>query len=124
MSLFSRTKNVFNKWLSKIMSCIFQPVILAITVIVFINVLDIIILRDMSFYNHNEEGRYPTMKCEENVGLFCIINKPSLAFVAAADTITQGFNLVTSIIKGNFNRIQLIYLNKKYAGCRISAARV
>lgn len=103
LALFEKTKKVFDKWITKILSCIFQPIMVAITVTIFVNVLDAIMLKSATFENHNIEGRYPTMKCGDTIGLFCIINKPGLAFVVAGDTLAQGLNFIKSVLRGNFD---------------------
>lgn len=100
-ALFERTKSIFNRWFDKIISIIFQPVLMIVTIVLYINIIDIIVLKDTGFKNFNFEGRYPSLDCTGSQSFFCIINDTSKIFSVVGGAVADGFTLVKSLVSGD-----------------------
>ncbi len=101
LALFEKTKNIFDKWLSKLISFVFQPVLMLVTLVLYINIVDIFALKNMAFIKHNSEGRFPTVVCGNNVSsydFFCVINDPTKIFKVAANAAVDIFKFIRNMI--------------------------
>lgn len=75
LMFFERTKNVFDNWLEYIADNIFKPVLNFASLVIYVNLMDIVLLRDSFFNNHSSKGRGANLICPDGSSSFvCLIN--------------------------------------------------
>ncbi len=75
LMFFERTKSVFDNWLEYIADNIFKPVLNFASLVIYVNLMDIVLLRDSSFSNHSSKGRGANLVCPDGSSSFvCLIN--------------------------------------------------
>ena len=75
LMFFERTKSAFDNWLEYIMDNIFKPVLNFASLVIYVNLMDIILLKYATFNNHSNKGRGANLVCPEGSSSFvCLIN--------------------------------------------------
>lgn len=78
---YERTKKMVDTWLENIVDMIFKPALNLAMVIVYINLLDMILLKGITFTKHSSKGRGPNVVCNDEVFSFmCFLNSPDPIF--------------------------------------------
>jgi hypothetical protein len=75
LMFFERTKKVFDSWVENIMDVIFKPILNFALTIVYVNIMDIILLKNATFEKHSNIGRGAGLVCPQSASSFiCLIN--------------------------------------------------
>lgn len=75
LMFFERTKTIFDNWLEYIADNIFKPVLNFASLVIYVNLMDIVLLKDSYFNNHSSKGRGANLVCPDGSSSFvCLIN--------------------------------------------------
>lgn len=75
LMFFEKTKGIFDTWLEYMMETIFKPVLNFAFLVIYVNLMDIILLKNVTFNKHGINGRGANILCPENSSSFlCLIN--------------------------------------------------
>lgn len=119
--LFNKTKKIFNNWLNKIIYRVLVVSISLASIVLYIHIIDIVTLQGITFENHNNYGRMPTMNTGKysDLNYFSVINNPTsfftVGFVSIFKAISPAVNLNISELSNNkliiyFFQLGLIYI--------------
>jgi hypothetical protein len=76
---FEKTKTAFSTWLEYLMDTIVKPVMNFSFTMVYMNVMDMILLNNVTFSKHSINGRGANLECPDNSSAFvCLINAAPL----------------------------------------------
>lgn len=89
--LFDRTKKIFNNWLNKIIYRVLIVAISLASIVLYVHITDIITLQGITFENHNNYGRMPTMNTGKysDLNYFGVINNPASFFKVGFTSVFQ-----------------------------------
>ncbi|MDR3078858.1 MAG: type IV secretion system protein [Rickettsiales bacterium] len=74
LMFFERTKTIFNTWLEYLMDTILKPIMNFAFTVMYVNVMDIILLKDVTFSKHSIRGRGVNLECPSDSSSFiCLI---------------------------------------------------
>ena len=110
--LFNRTKKIFNNWLNKIIYRVLIVAISLASIVLYIHIIDIITLQGITFENHNNYGRMPTMNTGKysDLNYFSVINNPSSFFTVGFASVLQAIIPVVKMdVSSLLNNKLIIY---------------
>ncbi len=110
--LFDRTKKIFNNWLNKIIYRVFIVAISLASIVLYVHITDIITLQGITFENHNNYGRMPTMNTGKysDLNYFSVINNPASFFTVGFTSVFQAIAPAVKMdISGLSNNKLIIY---------------
>ena len=89
--LFDRTKKIFNNWLNKIIYRVLIVAVSLASIVLYVHIIDIITLQGITFENHNNYGRMPTMNTGRysDLNYFSVINNPESFFTVGFTSVFQ-----------------------------------
>lgn len=91
LMFFDKTKKIYDNWLQNVVGVIFKPMFNLAFLILYINIMDVMLLSDVTFSNHTEYGRDPTVICsDKSFSFYCVVNK----------NIVEAFDLIGSLFSG------------------------
>ncbi|GHU26188.1 hypothetical protein FACS1894152_0270 [Bacilli bacterium] len=75
LMFFEKTKQYFDNWFEQVMGVVLKPILSFAFTVMYINIMDIILLDDVTFSGHSSLGRGPTMHClEHSTKFLCLLN--------------------------------------------------
>ena len=98
---FEKTKKIYESWYENILGLIFKPMFNLALLIMYLNIMDTFLLKDVTFGDHSNLGRDPAIICPSNsLSFYCIINKNIIGIVDIIKSIldnglvTLGINIL------------------------------
>ena len=101
LMFFEKTKKIYESWYENILGLIFKPMFNLALLIMYLNIMDTFLLKDVTFGDHSNLGRDPSIICPSNsLSFYCIINKNIIGIVDIIKSIldngliTLGINIL------------------------------
>jgi type IV secretory pathway VirB6-like protein len=105
LMFFEKTKKIFDNWLESLASTIFKPILSFGFSVVYVNLMDIILLKGVFFDGHSNIGRGARLACPDGVFSFiCLIN--GLPIIQQVTQLIELFN--SSLINIFFDVITIV----------------